>query len=160
MILCHITALAKNHVIGKDNQLPWNIPEDLAFFKSKTMNKILIMGRKTFESIGRPLPKRFHIVITRNKDFKYDHPQVVVVYSLQEALNMAEAKALPDEEVFITGGGEIYKESLSMTQRLYLTLIQSNYDGDAYYPEWKNQNFKLTHEEKREGYSFCTFEKK
>lgn len=161
MILSHITALAKNLVIGKDNQLPWSIPEDLAFFKKMTTGKIMIMGRRTFESLGKPLPNRFHIVITRNPDYKYEHERVVIVKSLNEAIQLAKTKiATPDEEVFIVGGGEIYKESLSITDRLYLTLIDKDYDGDAYYPEWRNQKFKLVKEDKRDGYSFCVFEKK
>lgn len=138
MILAHITALSKNHVIGIKNKLPWHLPSDLKHFKEKTTGHIMIMGRKTFESFPNPLPQRFHIVITRQQDYIIDHPQVYVVKSLDEALKKAESlivQGLWPDEVFVVGGGQIYKESLSLVSRLYLTLINREFDGDAYYPE-------------------------
>ena len=162
MILSHITAMAKNRVIGINNTLPWDIPEDMKFFRSKTKGHILIMGRKTFESLGAPLPGRFHIVITRQTNFKFEHPQVKIVASIEEAIKTAEA-ILPQwpEEVFIIGGGEIYKQSLPITHRVYLTIIDREYAGDAYYPELP-ENFKLTEKKEVPGdvpFAFTTWER-
>jgi dihydrofolate reductase len=139
MILSHITAMAKNRVIGVNNTLPWELPEDMKFFRTKTKGHVMIMGRKTFESLGGPLPGRFHIIITRQPDYKYDHPQVKNVSSILEAVALAKT-LLPDwpEEVFIIGGGEIYKESLPVTNRVYLTIIDKEFAGDALYPELPN----------------------
>ena len=136
MILSQITAMAKNRVIGINNTLPWEIPEDMKFFRSKTKGHVMIMGRKTFESLGSPLPGRYHIIITRQADYTYDHPQVKVVKTISEAVDFAKT-LLPSwpEEVFIIGGGEIYKQSLAVTNRIYLTIIDKDFVGDAYYPE-------------------------
>ncbi len=139
MILSQISAMAKNRVIGINNNLPWEIPEDMKFFRAKTKGHIMIMGRKTFESLGTPLPGRFHIIITRQKNYHYEHPQVKVVGTVNEAVALAKT-ILPEwpEEVFIIGGGEIYKESLPVTNKIYLTIIEEEFDGDAYYPELPN----------------------
>jgi dihydrofolate reductase len=147
MILSHIAAMAKNRVIGKDNALPWSIPEDSKFFMQKTKGHILIMGRKTFESLGKPLPKRFHIVISRQK-LETNHPDVVFVTSFEEALE--EAKKIGSnwpEEVFIAGGGEIYKQTLPYTDRIYLTVIEKDIEGDAHYPEFNEKEFVLAKRE-------------
>lgn len=135
MILSQILAVSENGVLGKDNKLLWHIPEDLAYFKKRTSGKILIMGRKTFDSLGKPLPKRFHIVVTRTtKDS--GHELVKYVSSLKEAYTLADKLTLggtwPDE-VMIVGGGEIYKESLPDTDYIYITRIPGNFEGDTYY---------------------------
>lgn len=162
MILSQITAMARNRVIGINNTLPWEIPEDMKFFRTKTKGHVMIMGRKTFESLGAPLPGRYHIIITRQTDYKYDHPQVKIVATVQEAVSFAQT-LLPQwpEEVFIIGGGEIYKESLSVTDKVYLTIIEKDFVGDAYYPELP-ECFQLV--EKREipgeiPFSFTTWER-
>ena len=136
MIISHIAAMAENRVIGANNSLPWHIPDDLKFFKEKTNGHILIMGRKTFESIKAPLPSRFHIVVTRKKDIHFsDHPLVSAVSSLEQAYQTAKTLTSQyGEEVFIAGGGEIYTQSLSHAQRLYLTIIHKKIDGDTFYP--------------------------
>lgn len=135
MIVSQISAMAKNRVIGLNNNLPWNLPEDMKFFREKTKGHIMIMGRKTFESLGTPLPGRFHIIITRQKDYKYEHPHVLVVDSLESAIGAAQnLLSTWPAEVFIIGGGEIYKESLSVTNKIYLTIIDREFQGDAYYP--------------------------
>ncbi len=115
MILSAIAAMARNRVIGIDNKLPWHIPEDLKFFREKTKSRVLIMGRKTFESLPGLLPGRFHIVVTRNDSYKYENPMVQVVPSLKIALELAHMltakyKQRFGDEVFVVGGGEIYKE--------------------------------------------------
>ena len=121
----------KNRVIGLNNDMPWHIPEDLAYFKEKTMGKAMVMGRKTYESIGRPLPGRQSIVLTRNKDFAAEG--TVVVHELTEAIEQAEKYA---EEVMIIGGAEIFSMTLDIADRLYITLIQSEYEGDTFFPSY------------------------
>lgn len=164
MILSQISAMARNRVIGIKNTLPWQLPEDMKFFREKTKGHIMIMGRKTYESLGSPLPKRFHIIITRQPDYQIDHPQVKVVSTISEAAEFAKSMipAWP-EEVFIIGGGEIYKESLPVTNKIYLTIIEQDFEGDAYYPELPNC-FQLV--EKKESndaslnYAFTTWERR
>lgn len=160
MILSHIAAMAQNRVIGKDNGLPWHLPEDFEFFKQKTKGHILIMGRKTFESLGKPLPKRFHIVISRQK-MTSNLSDVVFVSSFEEAVKHAKkiGKDWP-EEVFIIGGGEIYKQTLPYTDRIYLTVIEKNFDGDAHYPEFNEKDFILQDRQDRKEpipFSFRTY---
>lgn len=136
MILSQIVAVSENGVIGKDNQLLWHLPEDLKYFKKRTTGKILIMGRKTFDSFkGKPLPNRFHIVIS-SKVQNIDHPHVKYVTSISEAYTKAEHLILSEnwpEEVMIIGGGQIYKQSLIDTDFIYLTRIPGTYQGDTYY---------------------------
>lgn len=134
-----IAAMSRNRVIGRDNRLPWRLPADLARFKKLTMGRCLLMGRKTFESIGRPLPGRTTIVITRQKD--YAPADVRVAHSLEEALG----KAIGDE-VFIAGGAEIYRQALPLADRLYLTVIQKSFEGDAYFPELDKSSWQLVWE--------------
>lgn len=137
MILSQIAAMAKNRVIGKDNSLPWRIPGDMKWFKSKTNGHVLIMGRKTFESMPTPLPDRFHIIVTRNEDYQVEQDHCLVVHSLNEAIEEAQARTKEwGEEVFITGGSEIYKQSLDKADRIYLTVIDKEFEGDAYFPEF------------------------
>jgi dihydrofolate reductase len=167
MILSAIAAMAKNRVIGKDNKLPyenlWHIPEDLKFFRTMTKGHIMIMGRKTFDSFeGKPLPGRPHIVITRNKDFHFEHPQVKIVSNLQEAIQeSAKLTSQYGDEVFVIGGGEIYRQSLNQLDRIYLTVIEKDYDGDAHFPEFDQKRFKLVDKKDRPGdpaFSFHTYQ--
>lgn len=163
MIVSHIVAASKNNVIGVDGDLPWHIPEDFKFFKDKTNGHILIMGRKTLESLpgGKPLPNRLHIVITRQNDYVADN--TIIVNSIEQAIE--EAKKHTDkygEEVFIAGGGEIYKQSLPFTNRIYLTRICMEVEGDTLYPEVDESLFSLTEESKRTQpveFSFLTYDK-
>lgn len=130
-----IAALSRNRVIGVDNQLPWYLPEDLKFFKRMTQGKPLVMGRKTFQSIGRPLPGRLNIVVTRDAGFT--HPGVRVCHDLASALELAEQQALLEgaEEIMVMGGGEIYRQALPFASRLYLTEVDLTLEGDAHFPE-------------------------
>jgi len=143
MILSHIVATDLQGVIGKDNKLPWHLPEDLKFFKETTFGKILIMGRKTFESIGRLLPGRFHIVITR-QGLKSHNENLIYVSSLDEALQEARRR-IPQwpDEVFILGGGEVFQQTLGQVDRIYLTKIEKNYSGDTFYPQVDWSQFDL-----------------
>ena len=139
--LAMIVAVARNNVIGKDNQLPWHIPEDLKWFKKNTIGKPMIMGRKTFESLGRPLPGRTHIVVSKNPSFSAEG--VLVVDDLDQAVELGfqVAKKEGAEEVMIIGGGTIYEQSMSKVTRIYRTLIDLEPEGDAYFPsltkEWE-----------------------
>ena len=131
-----IAALAKNRVIGIENRLPWRLPEDLAHFKALTLGHPILMGRKTFESLGRPLPGRRNIVITRNAD--YQSAGCEIAMSIPEAIALcAEA-----EEIFFIGGAELYKQVFPLVDRLYLTEVQIEAQGDAWFPEFDRTEFK------------------
>ncbi|WP_392563311.1 type 3 dihydrofolate reductase [Orbus wheelerorum] len=132
MIVSIIVAMANNRVIGLNNQMPWHLPADLAWFKKNTLNKPIIMGRKTFESIGRPLPARHNIIISRTPQSS-DNPLVTWVTSLAAAIDAAKKS----EEVFIIGGGNIYQQALPDVNRLYLTHIDANLDGDTWFPNYE-----------------------
>lgn len=137
MRLAIIVAQAKNRVIGVNNKLPWHLPEDLRYFKQVTMGKPIIMGRKTFESIGRPLPGRTNIVISRQPD--YAPKNVKVVASLETAIELAEDIALIDgaDEAMVIGGEQIYTQALARAERLYLTEVDAEIDGDAWFPAFE-----------------------
>ncbi len=131
MKIAMIAAMANNRVIGLDNDMPWHLPDDLKFFKANTTGKPVIMGRKTFESIGsRPLPNRPNIVISRNAELSI--PGVQVFQSVDEALQGLESV----EEVIIMGGGQLYQQMLPRADRLYLTLIDVQLEGDTFFPDW------------------------
>lgn len=138
----------KNRVIGKDNDIPWHLPDDFKFFKKKTIGHHIIMGRKCFESIGRPLPKRTTVILTRNPFYAVSN--CLVVPSLDEALEIA--KEHGDEEAFICGGGQIYELALPICQRLYLTEIDLEVQGNSEelirFPEIDLNNWDLVWEEK------------
>lgn len=127
-----IAAIGSKRELGKDNKLLWRIPEDMKRFRQLTEGHAVIMGRKTFESIGRPLPNRINIVITRQAN--YQAPGCIIVSSVEEAL--AAARAKEREEIFVIGGGEIYKQALPFTDRLYLTVVRATAAADAYFPEY------------------------
>lgn len=134
MRLAAIVAQAENRVIGNQNRLPWHLPEDLKYFKSVTLGKPVIMGRKTFESIGRPLPGRPNIVVSRDQSYQPDG--VDVVHSLEAAIERAEQLLLINggDEALLIGGAELYKQALDRVQRLYLTQVHAEVEGDAWFP--------------------------
>lgn len=146
MKLAIIVAAARNGVIGLNNQLPWHLPQDLKYFKAVTFGKPVIMGRKTYESIGRPLPGRANIVITRDKQWSAAEG-VVVVHSVDEALN--EARRVLNEsssgldEAMIIGGAEIYRDTLSIADRVYLTRVFRDFEGDAWFPSLEENEWLL-----------------
>ncbi|MAM71337.1 MAG: type 3 dihydrofolate reductase [Gammaproteobacteria bacterium] len=137
MKLAVIVAMAKNRVIGINNKLPWHLSEDLKYFKRVTMGKPIIMGRKTFESIGRPLPGRSNIVVSRNPD--YQHENIKVVHSLEEAKELAENICFIDgmDEAMVIGGEELYRQALPMSDMLYLTEVHAEVKGDAFFPHFE-----------------------
>ncbi|TOB68162.1 type 3 dihydrofolate reductase [Vibrio parahaemolyticus] len=140
MIISMIAAMADNRVIGKDNQMPWHLPADFAWFKRCTMGKPVVMGRKTFDSIGRPLPGRLNIVISRDESLSIEG--VTTVTSVEKALEAAGNV----EEVMIIGGGAIYVSCLAMANKLYVTHIDAVVEGDTQFPDWGNE-FKETYSE-------------
>lgn len=127
-----IAAISKNHQIGKDNKLPWHISEDLQYFKKTTSGKAVLMGRKTFESLGKPLPNRRNIVLTRDTNFKAEG--IETIHSMEEALELC--KSL--EDIFIIGGGQIYTAFLPYADELYLTLVDKVIDGDTDFPAFED----------------------
>lgn len=162
-----IVAVADNGCIGINNALPWYLPEDLKYFKRVTMGKPIIMGRKTFESIGKPLPGRTNIVITHNRDYLRDG--IKVVTSLDEAIQMAESVAEVDgqEEVMVIGGAGIYALCLPRADRLYYTKVHAAIHGDAFFPSvnWNEWNLLAQEDHSASGnnpydYSFCVYDKK
>ena len=166
MKLSLVWAMAQNRVIGRNNNLPWYLPEDLKYFKRITMGKPIIMGRKTFESIGKPLPGRANIVITRNPDFAIEG--VKVVNSLDAAITLCKSIGEIDgvDEAMVIGGAQIYKLALPSADRLYLTEVHSEVKGDAYFPEFDRSTWKVTAHEDFEAsdpnpynYSFLVLDK-
>jgi len=132
-------AVAINNVIGKDNKLLWHISEDLKRFKKITSNKKMIMGRKTFESLPGILPNREHIVITRDENFKVDSDKVTIVHDLNSLL---EKYSKCEDEIFVIGGAEIYKQLLPYTKKIYLTTIDETFEGDTFFPVINYDEFR------------------
>lgn len=163
-----IAAVAENGVIGRNNDMPWHLPDDFAFFKRKTNHHPIIMGRKSLEALGKPLPNRTNIVITRNPDFNAQG--VTVVHTLDEALTQAKAVNQEDhltKEIFVIGGAEIYTMALPIATTLYLTEIHRTYEGDTYFPtfnkaEWQETERKPHPADDRHevGFDFVTYERK
>lgn len=160
-----IAAIGKNRELGKDNKLLWHIPEDLQHFKKLTENHVVIMGRKTFESIGKPLPNRINIIITRNRAWtplalRFGGLGCTVCYSLEEGL--VEAKKNKNE-IFIIGGGEIYKQGIKYADKLYLTIVDQEYpEADTYFPDYSDFKKVIKEEKKSDGkftYKFIDLEK-
>ena len=143
-MLSIIVAKAKNNIIGKDNKLLWSLPSDLARFKQLTSGHTIIMGRKTFESLGRVLPNRKHIVFTQNQDFKVDNENVEVVHSMLEIKEYIDN----DEENFVIGGATVYNLLLPHVQKMYVTEINKNFEGDTLFPKIDESKWKITKREK------------
>lgn len=148
-----IAAVGRNGVIGSGNHMPWHLPEDFAFFKRTTMGHAMVMGRKTFDSIGRALPGRRTIVVTRQAD--WHHPDVETVHSLDDALGLAG----PVGEVFIVGGGEIYEQAMPFAHRLLITEVDQEPEGDVHFPEIDRSVWRETAREEREGFAWVTYER-
>ncbi|HVS94102.1 MAG TPA: dihydrofolate reductase [Mucilaginibacter sp.] len=160
MTISIIVAIGENNAIGKNNQLLWHMPADLKHFKEITSGKSIIMGRKTFDSVGKPLPKRRNIVVTK-QDITI--PGCEVVKSIDDGL----ALCAGEEEVFIGGGAEIYRQAMPKTDRIYLTVIHKVYDADTFFPEINRSEWMETHHEDHDAdernpipYSFITLERR
>ncbi|MEE4166771.1 MAG: dihydrofolate reductase [Desulfocapsaceae bacterium] len=151
-----IVAIAQNGVIGRDGRLPWHLPSDLKHFKKTTMNCPIIMGRKTFDSIGRPLPGRKNIVLSRNTSLEL--PGCFVVHSIEEVLDICE----DDDKVFIIGGADIFNDFLSITDTIIVTALEREVAGDIYFPEINPAVFKQTeaiHHNLEEPYAIIRYER-
>lgn len=163
MKLSAIVATAKNGVIGKDNQIPWYLPNDLKWFKKNTMYHHIIMGRNTWESLGRLLPKREHVVITR--DMFYIASGCIIAHSINEAIDLAELNG--EQEAFIIGGGKIYEQTQKRWDKLYLTEVDLECEGDTFFPEINYEEWETVFEEQHEpdernkySYTFKILERK
>jgi dihydrofolate reductase len=161
MIISMIAAIGKNNVIGTKNSLPWKLPADMKHFVQITKGKPVIMGRKTFESIGKPLANRINVIITHDYDFEAEG--CVIAHSVDEALKAAEGA----EEALIIGGAQIYKEFLPLATKMYLTKIDAKFNGDAYFPEYNLEEWEETAYEEHESdkdnsydYAFVVLERK
>jgi dihydrofolate reductase len=159
MTISIVVAIAQNHAIGKDNKLLWHLPKDLKHFKEITTGGTVIMGRKTYDSVGRPLPNRRNIVITRQQ---IEIPGCEVVNSVEAALDLCRDEA----EVFIVGGAEIYKQAMPLTDKIFLTIVHQDFEADTYFPEIKEDIWKETDRQDHEPdeknqlpYSFITLER-
>ena len=161
MIVSLIAAMDRNRLIGNRNRLPWHLPADLAHFKQVTMGKPVIMGRKTYESIGKPLPGRTNIVITRSADFQAEGVQIA--HSLKQALEYAAG----EDEVMVIGGSSIYELALPEADRLYITYVDHSYQGDAWFPDFDLAQWRIiaseepaADEKNPSDYRFVTYERK
>lgn len=141
-----VVAMAENNVIGRDGDLPWHIPADLKHFKSVTMGKPIVMGRRTYESIGRPLPGRLNIVVTRDRSRRWEG--VVAVQSLPEALERAAGEGA--DEIMIIGGGDLYRAALPLAQRIHLTRVHEDVDGDTVFPALDPADWRTTSCDRRD----------
>lgn len=157
MTLSIIVAISRNRAIGIDNQIPWYLPADLKYFKKTTLGHHLLMGRKSFLSIGKPLPGRINMVLTR--DAFYNASGILIVHSINEAIELA--KQSGEEELFVIGGGEIYKQCLPLVDKLYITEVDLEAEGDTFFPEidyaeWelKSNQFNKADDRNKWNYSF------
>lgn len=157
VVVSLIAAASINGVIGMDEVIPWHIPGEQKRFKELTLGKSIIMGRKTYESIGKPLPQRKTVIISRTQQIT--EANCITVKSLNEAYELLK----DEEEIFIAGGGEIYKEALPSADKLYLTVVEQEIEGNIYFPEFQKDAFDLTYHQKMDGtipYTYYTYERK
>lgn len=143
-----IVAMATNRVIGANNRIPWHIPDELKMFKRLTMGHHIVMGRKTYESIGRLLPGRTTVIVTRQRD--YAVPGAIIAHSLQDAINAAAR----DDEIFVIGGAELFREALPIADRLHLTVVEAKPDGDTFMPEFDVTRWREVSREEKPGYRY------
>ena len=156
-----IAAVARNGIIGCNGRIPWNIPEDMEYFRRITTGCIVIMGRKTYEEIGRPLSDRFNIVVSQSKNFT--EKNLLTVNSLEEAISFGEKYASEhniSHEIFLCGGQNIYKQGIKYAKKLYITNIDKDYDGDSFFPEFSRKSFHKIKQVsgKTAGVRFCIYE--
>jgi dihydrofolate reductase len=149
-----IAAMGKNRVIGKDNKLPWHISDDLKNFKKLTSGNVVVMGRKTFESIGKPLPNRVNIVISSSMP---ETEGIIVCHDIPSALEKARSY---NKEIFIIGGATIYQQTIPWANRMYLSYVKGDYDGDAFFPEYDESKWKIDHKEQFTDFEMTVYVKK
>jgi dihydrofolate reductase len=164
MLINMIVAMTPERVIGNDNQLLWHLPADLRYFKAKTTGNIVLMGRKTYDSIGKPLPNRTNIVISRNATLQLEG--VHVVASLEAGIALSKELMTDDQQLFVIGGAQIYKEAMPLATNLFVTEVEASYEGDAFFPEipaeqWteiERENHDAD-EKNKHNYSFVSLQK-
>ncbi len=149
-----IAAMTKNHVIGKDNKLLWNIPEDMQNFRKLTSGNVVIMGRKTFESIGRPLPNRHNVVVTKNKA---SIEGAEVAHSVDEALRKAKQHRKP---IFVIGGQQIYEQFLPLADTMHLSFVRKGFEGDAFFPSFNEKEWVVVEKVDYPEFEFCVYKRK
>ncbi|MFD2630637.1 dihydrofolate reductase [Oceanobacillus kapialis] len=140
-----LLAMDRNNLIGRENDLPWHLPKDLRFFKEKTLEKTIIMGRKTYESIGRPLPKRENVVVTRNTELTKEVTCIADVKTIKQW-----NEDNPSKEYFVIGGGHLFEQVLPFADRMYITLIDETFTGDTYFPDFSSDEWKISSKVKGE----------
>jgi len=153
MTITVLAAVGANLVVGRGGEMPWHLPEDLAHFKATTMGHTLVMGRKTYDSIGRPLPGRRTIVMTRQEG--WHAPSVEVAHSLAEALALA-----GPTDVFVVGGAEVYRQAMAFADTMMLTEVEMSPEGDAFFPPFEPAHWRETTRQAHDGFSFVTYERK
>jgi len=146
-----IVAMTKENIIGKDNNIPWHISDDLKLFKKNTINNTIIMGRKTYESIGKPLPKRKNIVVSSK--LKVDN-EVKVCDTFEKAINLAENLG---KDIFFIGGNQIYKSALKIADYIYLSLVKGNYSGNVYFPEYDKKDWQMIDSKEYDKFTFIRY---
>ena len=158
MKLAHIVACSSNQAIGMNNKLPWHIPEDLKYFMNMTRGSYIIMGRKTLESLPKPLKNRSHVVVTRNKEYQSDFADVF--HTIEEAIEFCQKDPheLKNEIIFVTGGETIYRQTQNQMDLLYITRIHQEYEGDTFYPEPDQEYFELDSRHRHHGSPAFSFE--
>lgn len=161
-MISFIVAMDKNRVIGNENKLPWHLPADLKFFKHVTMGHSIIMGRKTYDSIGSPLPGRENVIISRKKDYKAEGCKII--HSISDIVKM---ESETEKELFVIGGAEIFSETFQIADRLYLTLIDEEFSGDTFFPPFDKNEWELISKDKGikdeknpYDYYFCVYDRK
>ena len=145
--------MARNRVIGKENKIPWRLKEDLVRLKNLTKDQVIILGRKTYDSMasyydqsGRPMPGELYIVVTRNKEYRPARDNAAVAYSLEEALNLAEQQG--KNKIFVIGGQQVFEQTLPLAKKLYLTIVDKDFEGDVFFPDYSEFKKEIFREEK------------
>lgn len=158
-----LVAMDQNRLIGRNNQLPWHLPEDLRYFKKTTMGHTIVMGRKTFESIGKPLPGRENMVMSRNRNFQPEG--CVVIHSWEPVMERNSRN--PDQEIFVIGGQRLFEQAIAFADRMYITEIDEQFEGDTFFPAFDPSEWQLISKTKGKkddqnpyDYSFCVYERK
>lgn len=152
-----IVAHGDNFVIGKDGWMPWNLPDDLKHFKNTTLNQNIVMGRTTFECMKKPLPKRHTYVITRDKEYHYEHKNVTICHDL---INLIHEYKNSDKTLYICGGAQIYTLALPYVDEMWISLVDEHYEGDTFFPDYSKENFIMETKEKRNGFTLIHYKRK
>lgn len=152
-----VVAHGDNLVIGKDGWMPWNLPEDLKTFRKITLNHRIVMGRTTFESVNKPLPKRHTYIVTNNKEYCYDHPDVTVTNDFDALLKEYKNK---EEVLYICGGAKIYEYALPYVDEMWISLVDEHYEGDTFFPAYDKNDFIIVTMQKKDGFTLIHYRRK